>query len=174
MKLQYLSPALGAPVRKHAGGPASIRSGPSRGNPSPRCRLAVFGMLLAVLSTLAAMLGTTALSAAAAGQPRAAASLVSGHSVEADRDSGAGRFRCTQRAHRMGGPDDHKVKTSQDHERATSRRIVDHHPEAPQPAGCEIVPPEEIVLDDPRAAEDHYEYQAYRTFDGRAPPRYLS
>ncbi|MPY80482.1 MAG: hypothetical protein GEV04_18905 [Actinophytocola sp.] len=123
---------------------------------------------------LLTVLGTAALTSAAVMQPRVAASFVAVHSIEADKDSGAGRHLCSQPPDRMGGPEDHKAKAAQDGEHATSRRVVDHQVDAAQPITCSVLPPQRSVLGDLPPAEDHYEYQAYRTFDGRAPPHAMS
>ncbi|GAA5117661.1 hypothetical protein GCM10025762_33300 [Haloechinothrix salitolerans] len=128
-------------------------------------------MLLAMLGALSSTLGTTALATAAGSQPRPAAALVTAHSVAADSDSGAGLHRCAKRAIRNDGPDDDKFKTQQDRERAASRRVVDLQLDAAQPEGCSILPPGATFQNDPPSTEDRYEYRAYRTFDGRAPPR---
>lgn len=157
-------------MRKPAAVPARMSSVSSRGTP----RTAARGMLLTVLAIVVATLGTAAFSAAATSQPRVAGALVSAHSVESDKDSGAGRLRCAQPPHRGGGPDDHKIKTAHDGEKATSKRSFADQPVAAQSGTCGIAPPERTVLHDPVPATEHYEYHAYRTFDGRAPPRALS
>lgn len=146
----------------------------SRGDPRTRSHLATVGMLLTVLAALVAALGTAAFSAAATGQPRVAGSLISAHSVESDKDSGAGRLRCVRPPHRGGGPDDHKIKTAQDGEKATSKRSFADQPVAAQSETNGIAPPERTVLHHPVPAADFYEYHAYRTYDVRAPPRAMS
>ncbi|MPZ00014.1 MAG: hypothetical protein GEU97_18890 [Actinophytocola sp.] len=146
----------------------------SRGDPRARSRAVALLTLLPVLGVLVATLGTTAFSAAATAQSRVAGSLIPTHSVESGKDSGAGRLRCAQPPHRGGGPDDHKIKTVQDGEKATSTRIFADQPVAAQFETSGIAPPERIVLRDALPTAERYEYHAYRTFDGRAPPRAMS
>lgn len=151
-----------------------MSSATSRGNPRARSHLATLGMLLTVLAALVAALGTSAFSAAATGQPRIAGSLISAHSIESDKDSGAGGLRCARPPHRGGGPDDHKIKTARDGEKATSKRSFADQPVAAQSETSGIAPPERTVRHDPVPAADLYEYHAYRTFDVRAPPHVMS
>ncbi len=128
-------------------------------------------MLLAVLGVLTVVVGETAFAAAADSKPRAAHSRVARHSMEVDSASEAGRSRCAIRADRTRGPDDHQVKSAQDNERATTRRVVDHQVAGADPGIVGIAPPARIVLTAPQPVEDDYDYRAYRTVDGRAPPR---
>lgn len=158
-------------MRKSAAGPTPLGSGLSRVGRRVRPRLTALWVLLAVLGVLTVVVGETAFAAAADNQPRAAESRVAKHSGVADSVSEAGRFRCAIRADRTRGPDDHQVKSAQDNERATTRRVIDH-----QVAGTDldiggIAPPARTVLTAPQPVEDDYDYRAYRTVDGRAPPR---
>ncbi|MFB9728707.1 hypothetical protein [Haloechinothrix salitolerans] len=128
-------------------------------------------VLLAVLGVLAVVMGETAFAAAADSKPRAAESRVARHSMEADSASEAGRSRCAIRADRTHGPDDHQAKSAQDNERATTRRVIDHQVAGADPDIVGIAPPARIVLTARQPVEDDYDYRAYRTVDGRAPPR---
>ena len=159
-------------MRNPAAGSARERSALARGAPSLRSRLVALGMLLAVLAM-------AALSAWAFSEERRADAKVARHSVEAAKDSGAGRHVCAKPPDRSGGPEDHgpedRLRNPKDREHATGRRILDHHQvDVAQPDGCGIVPPREVVLAALPSAEKRDEHEPYRTFDGRAPPRTMS
>lgn len=158
-------------MRKSAEVPAPIGSVLPRVDRSVRARLTALWVLLAVLGVLTVVVGETAFAAAADSKPRAAESRVARHFMEVDRASDTVRSRCAMRADRTRGPDDHQAKSAQDNERAATRRVIDH-----QVAGTDldivaIAPPARIVLTAPQPVEDDYDYRAYRTVDGRAPPR---
>ncbi|MPY97638.1 MAG: hypothetical protein GEU97_06475 [Actinophytocola sp.] len=156
-------------MRKSAVGPAPFRRVLARGTGGARSRLTVLGVLIAVLSLLSAVVGATAVWAAATSQ--LAASPAARHAVAADEESKAERIRCTTRAGRVRGPNDHQVKSAQEHERATTRRALDHQVAGAAPEVGGIAPPSHAVGDAPQPVEDRYCYRPYRTVDGRAPPR---
>lgn len=158
-------------MRTSAAGP---RSAFSRDGLRQRSLLAALGMLLAVFGALPGALGTTALTTAPVGQPHDAVAFLSAYSVAVDGDSRIADRGCAKRATRTDGPDDHKLRTPQNQERATSRRVVDHQVDAAEPAACDILLPGATVRDDTPDAADDYEFEAYRTVDGRAPPRVIS
>lgn len=158
-------------MRKSAVGPAPLGSVLPRVDRRIRARLTALWVLLAVLGVLTVVVGETAFAAAADSKPRAAESRVARHSMEVDRASDAGRSRCAIRADRTRGPDDHQAKSAQDNERATTRRVIDHQVAGTNLDIVGIAPPARIVLTAPQPVEDDYDYRAYRTVDGRAPPR---
>ncbi|MPY97636.1 MAG: hypothetical protein GEU97_06465 [Actinophytocola sp.] len=158
-------------MRNPVAGPARARSVLSRGDLRQRSLLAALGMLLAVFGALPGALGTTALATAPVGQPHDAAASLSAYSVAVDGKSGISHQGCAKRATRTDGPDDHKFRTPQNQERATSRRVVDHQVDVAEPSAADILLPVATVRDDPPDTEDNYGFRAYRTVDGRAPPR---
>lgn len=131
-------------------------------------------MLLAVFGALPGAPGTTGLTTAPVGQPHDAAASLSAYSVAVDGNSGIADRGCAKRATRTDGPDDHKFRTPQNQERATSRRVVDHQVDAAEPTPCDLPLPVATVRDETPDAADGDGVRAYRTVDGRAPPRVIS